>query len=1600
MDFEKDVAIIGMACVFPQAPDLRRYWSNIVNGVDAIIDRPASRWRHHRNWSFPEDHEARLFCQRAGYLADGILFEPGRYGVLPNLVRHGDPDQFLMLHVIGEALADAGVAEDDPIRESTDVIIGRGGYATGKLVELALKAELYEDILQTLERRYPKLFSADRDQIETYLRSTLTPQAIDNVSTAVSNIAASRPANRFNLRGAAYIVDGACASSLLAVDSAVWRLRTRQSDMAVAAGMFLTMNPTFLYAFTRLGAVSPSQVIRPFDRRADGLLVGEGGGAVILKRLSDAIRDRNEIYAVIKGTGTSSDGREVDVLAPNPAGQILAVERAYADAGLDRDSIGYLEAHGTGTDAGDAAETQTIKTCFGSSKTPPTARAMGSVKSMIGHTMPAAGMASIIRVAMALSNKILPPSLHCEQPREDLSNSVFYINTRTRPWVAASTHGPRRAAINAFGFGGINAHVVLEETPSTSAATRVRGYSPLDSTEVNEPRPRAICHGVAREAELAAFSGENREAVARRIERVLTFLDRDRSDAQLADVCYSLAQEVDVRHPCKLALVVRDLAALRALAREALDGLGTPESFEKSEDIYYSESAAKPPGKIAFVFPGMGFPGLIGNYPDHLLELCLHYPEVRAEFDFFEERDRHPDDVVPTSSIFSPPASLPEEYRKQLKGRLAPPKADSDMSKESAPHERYLAAMGVTLANWVSWVLLRKFKVPVDMVTGQSQGEMAALCAVGVGDFHETAPSFWKVLDIDTRDKLGGRLAFAWASGERLEELVADHPGTYVAIYMAPVGTIFGGDRAGLERICDKLREEQVLVQILPYPPIHTPSLSYLKEDLTSKLTDDQFQIEAPRIPIYSSITASPYPTDPHGIRETLMYNVDRPLRIWQTIQRMYHDGARVFVQVGGGHMASHLEVLLPENSEPVVTAAMDTDTRNPLTQLCHLCATLFVGGVSIDLSPLFEYRPARALHFDEPLLDKAKSALTVPLRIDWMPSYSDAANAPPTATLEGSSHPNAGVSESANVSGLAAPDGEPPPSLFQQLPIDSETASRLPVLGDVIAFTPETSLVLSRWFDLETDPYLADHLFVYTPSKSILERLPVIPMTMSIEFAAEAASLLAPGMGLVGYENIRAMRWMGLKDAQREELRIEARVVSTDDETGVRRVETKFWCGGTLSFQAVVLLAKTIRHDLKIDVARSTQPGPWPIRADQIYAERYMFHGPSFHVFARLDEFGNPGASGGLEVLPKSRLFGKTTDPILLTDPCLMDGIGQIVGLWSMFHCTYILPAAADRIEIYGPIPPVGTICPVRIEVIHLSFDDRQIRCNVEIEDGSGNVWVRAAGWTEWIMNWSIEYTEFTRMPTWFLLGEELPLPGLPENSACVRVTKDHIAGADPEWQSRILLGAKEMAELLRIEPLRHRKDFLRGRAALKDAIRVWWSRQYGGEYPFPHELVVVHDERGAPHLDSELGEGVPYLSVSHKEGVAVAVASSVPVGIDIEPADRDVSSFQNEFLTPGEIEQVAALSAAMPEQAWPVRFWCAKEAVGKMLGTGLEGRPKQFIVVDVEPTGTLKVLCRQTGESQSVSTLLWNEWVFAYCSSAAEATTSLSHAQGELVD
>ena len=565
------VAIVGLGAVFPGAADAGQFWRNIVDGVDATSEVPVSRWDPAVFYD-PQAYDRppvadRFYCRRGGFVDDLASFDPTRFGIMPAAVHSTEPDQLLALRAAAEAIDDAGGADALPDRARIGVVIGRGGYLTPGLARLDQRVRTVTQLLATLRELVPGLSDSQLAAVRQQFLAKLGPEGPDAAIGLVPNFSAARIANRFDLRGPSYTVDAACASGLIAVDAAVHELTSGRCDAVLAGAVHICHDLTLWSVFTQLRALSPSERIRPFDRRADGTLMAEGTGVVLLKRYADAIRAGDRVYAIIRGVGVASDGRAGSLVSPAPGGQLLAVQRAWAAAGLDPaapDAVGLVEAHGTATPVGDSAELATLAEAFGVDGPP---IGLGTVKSMIGHAMPAAGMAGLIKAALAVHHGILPPTLHVEEPHPALAATRCRPITEAAGWDGA---GVRRAGVNAFGFGGINAHVVLEQAP-------VLGGRRITRTAPAAAEPVLL---------LAAGSSE---ALA----------------AQLAVPDADLLSRATTADPpsgtCRLAIVAPTARRLD-LARKVVER-GRP--WRGREDIWFTtQPLLTAPGSLAFLFPG------------------------------------------------------------------------------------------------------------------------------------------------------------------------------------------------------------------------------------------------------------------------------------------------------------------------------------------------------------------------------------------------------------------------------------------------------------------------------------------------------------------------------------------------------------------------------------------------------------------------------------------------------------------------------------------------------------------------------------------------------------------------------------------------------------------------------------------------------------------------------------------------------------------------------------------------------------------------------------------------------------------------------------
>ena len=527
---DSPIAIIGMACIFPGARDLPTYWNNILSGVDAIGE-PLEDWGAKRYLD-----SGRIKTQYGGFLRDLYRFDAAEFGIMPNSINGSEPDQFLALRVARDALADAGYMGSGVDHCDTGIVLGHSTYLHRGQGTLIQQNIVLDQTLDVLKAAIPDLSADSLAELRAILQKKLPPTNADTVPGLVPNVMTGRIANRLNLRGPNYLLDAACSSSLLAVGAAIDELRTGRSRMMLAGGVNATLPAEVTTIFTQLGALTTRRKVRPFSVGSDGTLLGEGLGVVVLKRVADAVADGDRIYAVVRGVGQSSDGRGSGLLAPSHEGESLAIRRTYEASATDPATIGLFEAHGTGIPLGDQTEIASITSVFGGRTTPVGVIALGSVKSMISHCIPAAGIASLIKMALSVHHKILPPTL-CEQvnPELHIDATPFYINTATAPWIARLDR-PRRAAVNAFGFGGTNAHAILEEAP-------VGALTPQKLTSWP--------------AELCVLSADGPEPLAAKLEQLGLALARN-PGWRLAEVAAALAR-ADAGASHRIALVAKEI---------------------------------------------------------------------------------------------------------------------------------------------------------------------------------------------------------------------------------------------------------------------------------------------------------------------------------------------------------------------------------------------------------------------------------------------------------------------------------------------------------------------------------------------------------------------------------------------------------------------------------------------------------------------------------------------------------------------------------------------------------------------------------------------------------------------------------------------------------------------------------------------------------------------------------------------------------------------------------------------------------------------------------------------------------------------------------
>ena len=568
------IAIVGMGCRFGGAPDLHAYWAMTLEGRHGFTPVPEDRWPHAAFYDTSRRATDKAYAPAGGFVDDIRTFPALFFGIPPRRVEVMDPQQRLSIEVGLQAIHDSGRTPDQMPRR-TGVFMG--------VTASEFRVLLSSRVIATLMAAGQLGESPDDGEAIAAAVGRVVPSRPFTAAGALANMIAAAVAQELNLKGPAYTVDAACASALVAVSDAVAQLRAGSIDAAVVGGVYLQITPEHYIAFSRIGAMSAQGRCRPFDHRADGFVQGDGGGAVVLKRLADAVADGDRIYAVIEGVALNNDGRGDGPMAPVLEGQAQVIRDAWADADRSPDQLRYVEAHGTGTDVGDVTEVRALHRALGDLGAEVQ---LGSSKANVGHTMSAAAIAGLIRTALAIHHGTIPPMSGFDQAKDelDLPATPFRVPTEAQPWP----EGERVAALSSFGFGGTNGHLVLRNAPDPA---------PVPATD---------------QLELIRLSAGTEAGLRRTAGRLADAL-RSSPQIRVASVARTWAARPAVTH--RAALVAADRQSLIA----QLDALS---AGEIPKGVGWGQAQGLPPA-VALMFPGQGAQrvGLLASVRDRFGEV-------------------------------------------------------------------------------------------------------------------------------------------------------------------------------------------------------------------------------------------------------------------------------------------------------------------------------------------------------------------------------------------------------------------------------------------------------------------------------------------------------------------------------------------------------------------------------------------------------------------------------------------------------------------------------------------------------------------------------------------------------------------------------------------------------------------------------------------------------------------------------------------------------------------------------------------------------------------------------------------------------------------
>ncbi|HDS1205929.1 TPA: SDR family NAD(P)-dependent oxidoreductase [Shewanella algae] len=942
------IAIVGMASLFAGSRYLNQFWDLICDKIDAITQVPADRWQVADYFDPDKKAADKSYCKRGGFIPE-VDFNPMEFGLPPNILELTDTSQLLSLVVAKEVLEDAGIHEgSDYDRDRIGITLGIGG---GQKISQSLNARLQYPVLKKVFRE-SGVSEQDSEMLIRKFQDQYIHWEENSFPGSLGNVIAGRIANRFDLGGMNCVVDAACAGSLAAMRMALTELTEGRSDMMLTGGV-CTDNSAYMYmSFSKTPAFTSDEQIKPFDADSRGMMIGEGIGMVALKRLDDAERDGDRIYAVIKGVGASSDGKFKSIYAPRPEGQAKALRRAYDDAGFPPHTLGLMEAHGTGTAAGDVAEFSGLNAVMSQDNPELQHIALGSIKSQVGHTKSTAGTAGVIKAALALHHKVLPPTINVKQPNPKMAveQSPFYLNTQTRPWMPRTDGTPRRAAVSSFGFGGTNFHLVLEEhspeLPKQPARLR------------RTPLPLLFC-------------APDKPALEHEITTLLKTLESD-AHGDLETLCapYRLGNQTQVQGP-RLGLLACDTIELQQKLQQALNKLQStaeeqPQTHWQQQGVEY-RSAPLTEAKTAALFAGQG-----SQYLQMGSGLTQLYPELRAEFaaadrEFSRQGVADKYGMGPLSARVFPIAKFSPQANKEDELALA-----NTRFAQSA-----IGALGMG-----QFTLLCQAGFQADMLAGHSFGELSALRAAGAlsrESYYALAFARGDAMASVPEDKDPGAMSAvilpSAAERNTLEQLLQTEPEVQIANFNSPVQLVIAGASEAVARLNLKLNEAGLRAIALPVSgAFHTPLVAHAQQPFAEAIARQG--LSDAKTPLYVNATGDKLAQDAESLRANLEQHMLKPVRFSEQIESMYRDGARIFVEFGPKNTLARLaQTTLGDRAAECLFLSLDSpsciDSLTADTELKQALISLALAGLPLTDPDAYRAVQTQAKHKASPMTIK-----------------------------------------------------------------------------------------------------------------------------------------------------------------------------------------------------------------------------------------------------------------------------------------------------------------------------------------------------------------------------------------------------------------------------------------------------------------------------------------------------------------------------------------------------------------------------------------------------------------------------------------------------